>query len=578
MMNPIRASVGWLTGRLLVFLVIIAALVVWDAYRDESRFVAAAFKGYLPDEELLERLTSSHESLKQFAAKLEREVNDRSAQLGNKSAAAIDERIVTLDAEIKSLERQRLLPWKKAVAIATGDGIQDALKNEIEIQLLTAEQESLKRFRGQIAAIKAKLAGAEERVRHAGGKAREDCAAYKTEKSKRDQYRDEHPWATRVPGTTASQNLQQLVNVARDAAERCVLSEREWRDAKANLAIAKKAPQGHMEQVQSASREILEPLATLIEQKRSVVDAADKHANRIKRSIGHVFLKALGILVLVTVAPVGIKAFWYYLMAPLAARRAPIRFSPWNSPNPTPSAEPWLLPLSSPRASAVSQEVRLESGEELLVHPEFLQSLAERGERRTKWLLDWSIPLSSIASHMVALTRIEAPGESFVISSKNDPLAEVGVIELAAGTAVVLQPRSLVGIVQPVGRPIRIRREWRFGIGAFITLQFRYLIFEGPGKLIVQGCRGIRVERAGSGRSIDQNSMIGFSANLDYAPRRSETFGAYMLGVNGLFNDSFAGGTGYYIYEEMPYFGKRSGLTGRGLEGLTDGLMKVFGI
>ena len=72
--------------------------------------------------------------------------------------------------------------------------------------------------------------------------------------------------------------------------------------------------------------------------------------------------------------------------------------------------------------------------------------------------------------------------------------------------------------------------------------------------------------------------MIGFSANLDYAPRRSETFGAYMLGVKGLFNDSFAGGAGYYIYEEMPYFGKRSGLTGRGLEGLTDGLMKVFGI
>jgi len=33
-----------------------------------------------------------------------------------------------------------------------------------------------------------------------------------------------------------------------------------------------------------------------------------------------------------------------------------------------------------------------------------------------------------------------------------------------------------------------------------------------------------------------------------------------------------------YVYEEMPYFGKRSGITWRGLEGLADGLMKVVGI
>jgi hypothetical protein len=48
--------------------------------------------------------------------------------------------------------------------------------------------------------------------------------------------------------------------------------------------------------------------------------------------------------------------------------------------------------------------------------------------------------------------------------------------------------------------------------------------------------------------------------------------------VNGLFNDSFAGGPGFCVYEEMPYLGRRTGITGRGLEGLTDGLLKVFGI
>jgi hypothetical protein len=32
------------------------------------------------------------------------------------------------------------------------------------------------------------------------------------------------------------------------------------------------------------------------------------------------------------------------------------------------------------------------------------------------------------------------------------------------------------------------------------------------------------------------------------------------------------------VYEEMPYLGRRTGITGRGLEGLTDGLLKVLGI
>jgi uncharacterized protein (AIM24 family) len=125
---------------------------------------------------------------------------------------------------------------------------------------------------------------------------------------------------------------------------------------------------------------------------------------------------------------------------------------------------------------------------------------------------------------------------------------------------------------------VRIVPRWNLGFGALVTLQFRYLVFQGPVRLVVGGCRGVRQEPAGSGRSIDQNQTVGFSANLDYAPRRSETFGAYLLGVNGLFNDSFAGGPGIYVYEEMPYSGRRAGVTGRGLEGVTDVLLKLFGI
>jgi hypothetical protein len=227
----------------------------------------------------------------------------------------------------------------------------------------------------------------------------------------------------------------------------------------------------------------------------------------------------------------------------------------------------------------VSQEVTISEAEELLVHPEFLQRSANQSRKDTKWLLSWRFPLTSIAARMVALDRLRVSSpQSFVVSSKLDPFAEVGIVPLSPGEMFVLQPRHLVGLVQQAERQVRIHRRWRFNWQSFITLQFRYLIFEGPGKLIVQGCRGVRLERAGSGRSIDQHATMGFSANLDYSPRRSETFSAYLLGTRALFNDTFAGGPGLYLYEEMPYTGKRAGITGRGLEGLTDGLMKVVGI
>ena len=68
-----------------------------------------------------------------------------------------------------------------------------------------------------------------------------------------------------------------------------------------------------------------------------------------------------------------------------------------------------------------------------------------------------------------------------VVSSLDDALGEVGVIELPAGAAMVIQPRSLAGIVKPQGVPVNITRHWRLGsLHAWLTLQLRYLVFHGP--------------------------------------------------------------------------------------------------
>ena len=120
----------------------------------------------------------------------------------------------------------------------------------------------------------------------------------------------------------------------------------------------------------------------------------------------------------------------------------------------------------------------------------------------------------------------------------------------------------------------------QWSLHAWLTLQLRYLAFHGPCKLVLKGCRGVRAEEPDPDkpRMINQASTIGFSANLEYKNTRCETFISYLRGKEDLFNDLFAGGPGRFVYEEMPAGGRKTGITGRGLEGLVDASLKLFGI
>ncbi|MBW6513115.1 MAG: hypothetical protein K0A93_13555 [Desulfuromonadaceae bacterium] len=288
---------------------------------------------------------------------------------------------------------------------------------------------------------------------------------------------------------------------------------------------------------------------------------------------------ALGIVFLIIVTPIAIKLFMFYVIAPLAARRPGIRLLPGSSGLIQFGANDEVKRTGIPRASTVSKSIILDDKSELLVHPEFLQSASLAAKKETKWLLDWTMPLTSLASGMYGLTRVYPDGsEPVVISSSQDPLLEISEIDLPAGSAVVLQPRCLVGIVQRPDDPVCIKGYWRFGLSNWLTMQLRYVVFHGPARLIVKGCRGIRIEPVNTGRAINQAAMLGFSANLQYAVTRCETFGSYLMGKQELFNDRFSGKPGCCIYEETPHPNARTGVTGRGIEGVIDSLLKVFGI
>lgn len=297
-------------------------------------------------------------------------------------------------------------------------------------------------------------------------------------------------------------------------------------------------------------------------------------AYRILETVRDVLPLAITILIGVLAMPLVIRSIFYYLLAPPATRLPPITVLPADDP-PHPEQRD---------ESAVSIKIALSPDEELIVQPTFIQRLGHSSGAKTQLFLNMSLPFASIASGMFLLTRIRSNNEKtneVVVSATRDPLAEVGVIELPAGSAMVVQPRCLAGVVKPIGKPVQISRHWRLrSLHAWLTLQLRYLVFHGPCRLIIKGCRGFLMEVPGAEASekIRQSATIGWSASLGYKTIRCETFMPYLRGEEELFSDMFLGQTGKFVYEQMPNWGRRKGALSRGLEGVVDAFLKAFGI
>jgi len=150
------------------------------------------------------------------------------------------------------------------------------------------------------------------------------------------------------------------------------------------------------------------------------------------------------------------------------------------------------------------------------------------------------------------------------------------LLRIPAGQALVIRPRALVGVVADRRGPIDIRWQWRLAsLHAWLTLQLRYFVIRGPLTLAVQGRRGVRMQAAQASHAIRQNATLGFSTDVAYSTVRSEPFLPYLRGQAPLLSDRF-GGAGVYLYDETPG-GGRQGRISRGLEGITDALLKLVG-
>lgn len=266
----------------------------------------------------------------------------------------------------------------------------------------------------------------------------------------------------------------------------------------------------------------------------------------------------------------------YYLVAPFMARGRAIRFGP----------EPGALPEVA--ESRVSIETLLQPGDVLRIKEKFLQASDEGVGRRTRFVLDWRIPFTSLACGLVELVELSnaRPTGEYRVTLSNgvDPHIELAQVTVPAGASLILRPSFLAGVLQRGEERLEIRRHWRiFRWQAWISGQFRFFEFIGPCRLIVSGSRGVRAERladregqAAPARRTNQDATIGFTPNLDYRPVRAETFWSYYRGMNPLFDDLFAG-RGLFVSQETSSEGPGA-KAGKFWATVWNGVLKVFGL
>lgn len=301
-------------------------------------------------------------------------------------------------------------------------------------------------------------------------------------------------------------------------------------------------------------------------------DAANHPIGKLKARALAVMPTALAVLGGIIVVPVAIKAFLYYCLAPLVSRTRPVL----------------LLPAAGSKAhtspSQVSVTVTLAPEDELIVHSDYLQAAGTGAGKRTRFLFSWEMPLTSLAAGlylMVSVRNQDGEDRQVVVAPKKDLFDKISDIHLEAGSSMIIYPRSLVALVLSDGRKPLITRHWRvFNLHSWLTFQFRYLVIHGDCRLLIKGCRGVRIDPVleGKARMIDQGATLGFSANLAYSGIRCETFIDYLRGKDGLYNDRFSGASGFHLTEEIPDPRRRRGVFGWSLEGFLDGFLKAFGI
>lgn len=568
MFSLVLDVVRWVVRRIGWFL--LTLVILWAGW-----LVQAQLKDLAALESNVEYLKNGQSKLQSDLSELGLQTEQSISKLKTATVAQLDQRISELTKQIE-LKDQKLLELGGILTKLNPAKYLDVARLKVEIELATQELEHL-RYIMEISAQSSKLGRLADycekvRLRYVG-----EWMAYQGAVARLATFNASASMHSRWNPLSSEFRTRRSLEAERDG--RAVNTQKmksQYDQCLVNHASAQR-DFGGLEKAKSFVLKNQKTQAALTELDGHILaiqGKADKHWLKpiLFEPLKLIFPIALGILAAAILLPLAIKLFLYFILAPLAAKQSPICLQP--------KSDERNQARISDSKSAVSLSIEVAPEFELVVQPSYFHSAPDRCRTSSRYVLNNHFLMTSLAAGMYNLTAVQAD-DPFVatVSSGKETLAELLRFELGEGEAVCLRPTNLVGVIQKRSSPVRISSHWRLGsLQAWLTMQLRYLVFHGPASIIVKGCRGVRVESAVEGRTIEQVSTVGFSAHLNYSISRTETVMAYLTGKKGLLRDRFAGRSGFFIFEEMPDSSKRSDITGKGFGGVSDVVLKLFGI
>lgn len=278
----------------------------------------------------------------------------------------------------------------------------------------------------------------------------------------------------------------------------------------------------------------------------------------------------LTVILAIALSPLA-RILCFFVLAPIASRQPPILLDKHS---------PSRIAVKGEMSSASGLSLQLNPDEVLLVHHDFTKAIPKQCVVSTQLILDRTCMLTSALSGLYNLVRIETSEEICIqLSAGHDGLNELIQVELPSESDLVIEPSNIVGVVTKKGQSVFLEKHWALGkLQSWLKWRFRYITISGPLTVILKGGRGVIVTPVNDELMIAPDFVVAFSSSLAFGTSRTETFAGYYSRKKNLLNARFLGTQGVVIHQEANVSSGTAGVKKSGIEGLVDGVLKVFGI
>ena len=298
---------------------------------------------------------------------------------------------------------------------------------------------------------------------------------------------------------------------------------------------------------------------------RALYETQRRFTGAVKKSIRTILI----ISGIVLFGPLLWKAFWYFVLAPIAKHASPVRITGTK-------AESNRLLVEESRKNL---SVLLQPGERLVTRMAWLHQYTRSGTKRTRFLLDWKAPFISYASGLAELTEIAIPGDGtateVVLSSAEDPDAYLCAIRLEDHPGLVVYPSQVVGLTGN----LRVSARWKWwNLHSWISGRLRYILFSGTGSLFVRGTGGVHpIQVKDQPVRLSEPVLSAFESTLPFLTVRTETFWPYYRRLVPLFDYEFQG-TGVVLRQTSTSRAATDSASLRVFDAFLSGVGKLFGL